>query len=297
MKESTRLMIKKHGWRLDRALHNYIYFTFYYPYVFTVYHIFSFLARYLSWFKPLTPVLRAAFNRYHAKIISFGDTKKIFTLDHDVMALTPRTKEIVPFKYARKIIFQDPEHIAVMDCPCKKTLGDEDWTINSCLAVGKATTAFWLDHGKKYNAKKITQQEALDLISRFRKAGYLTQAFFKVATGGCSGVICNCHPDTCVSLKATEFGRKFNPSLNMNAHAGYAVNRDRALCDACGSCAEIGPGKAITVTTKEDWILDENRCYGCELCVESCDKDALSLVRDPSKPVPFDLDIVKESYM
>ena len=23
----------KHGWRIDRAIHNYIYFAFYYPYV------------------------------------------------------------------------------------------------------------------------------------------------------------------------------------------------------------------------------------------------------------------------
>ena len=29
MRESTRTMLKKHGWRIDRSLHNYVYFVFY----------------------------------------------------------------------------------------------------------------------------------------------------------------------------------------------------------------------------------------------------------------------------
>jgi len=296
MKQSTRSLIKKHGWRFDRALHNYIYFTFYYPYVFSVYHIFKFMGKYLFWIKPLNPVLRAAFNRYHAKVLSFGDTKKIFTLDHDVAAVTKQNKEVVPFKYAYKILLQAPEHIAVMDCPCKKTLGDEDWTINSCLGVGKGIADFWVDHGNKYNARRLNQKEALELITKFRKAGYLTQAFFKVATGGSTGVICNCHPDTCVSLQASQYGKKFSPDFNMNAHAGYMVERNPSLCDTCSTCAEICPGKALTVKKDTSWDLDREACYGCELCVEHCPKDALTLVRDPSKPVPLDLDIIEKRY-
>jgi hypothetical protein len=30
----------KHGWRYDRAIHNYIYFVFYYPYVAFVYYLY-----------------------------------------------------------------------------------------------------------------------------------------------------------------------------------------------------------------------------------------------------------------
>ena len=33
MKESTRKIIRLHGWRLDRAIHNYLYFTRYDRYV------------------------------------------------------------------------------------------------------------------------------------------------------------------------------------------------------------------------------------------------------------------------
>ena len=33
MRESTKVLMKKHGWRFDRAIHNYLYFAWYYPYV------------------------------------------------------------------------------------------------------------------------------------------------------------------------------------------------------------------------------------------------------------------------
>ncbi len=296
MRASTRSLIKKHGLRLDRTLHNYLYFTFYYPYVFSVYHTFRLMGKYLSGMKSLNPLLRAAFNRYHAKVLSFGDTQKIFTLDHDVVALTKQNREIIPFKYAYKILFQEADHIAVMDCPCKKTLGDRDWTINSCLAVGRGIAGFWIDHGKKYNARKISQDEALDLIKKFRKEGYLTQAFFKVATGGSTGVICNCHPDTCVSLRSSKIGRKFNPEFNMNSHAGYLVKQNTERCETCNSCAEICPAKAISIGKDGSWSLEGADCYGCELCVEHCPNQALSLYRDPSKPVPLDIDIIEDEY-
>ena len=79
MRESTRAMFKKHGWRIDRFLHNYIYFAFYYPYVRTV-HLFLQIVKRMSWFNPLAPIGQMAFDRYHAKVLSVGDTQKIFAL-------------------------------------------------------------------------------------------------------------------------------------------------------------------------------------------------------------------------
>lgn len=299
MKESTRIMMKKHGWRYDRFIHNYIYFKFYYPYVKSVYYLFKYLSKYLSWFKPLNGVLSMAFSRYHAKVLSFSDTRKIFTLNENIAAMSPENKKIVPYKYAYKIIFQEPEHIAVMDCPCKLTLGDKDENINSCLAVGKGLASFWLEHGgKKYHARKISQKDALDMINRFRKMGYLTQAFFKVATGGSTGVICNCHPDTCVSLQATKFAKKFNNKFNMNANSGYVVEFNEKKCKYHGNCAEVCPVGAIQVDkAKKTFTYDKDACLGCELCVEHCPEKALSIKRDPGKNVPLDLDIVKKEYV
>lgn len=292
MRESTKVLLKKHGWRVDRALHNYIYFRWYYPYVRTV-SLFLVLLKYLTWLKPLKFAGDFIFNRYHAKFLSGSDAAKIFTLNEDVSLVSRENKRIVPFKYAQKILFKDPEYVAVMDCPCKKTFGAPAETINSCLFVGSGTGKFWVDSCGKYNARRITQQEALDMVRRYRKKGYVTQAFFKVATGGSTGVICNCHPDTCVSLKASAITRKISKDLLMNAKSGYSVKHNPKKCKSCGTCVQTCHFGAIAMG-KDGRVYNSDECMGCELCVESCPNGALSLYVDPQKPLPLDMDFVKK---
>ncbi len=291
MRESTKVLMKKHGWRIDRAIHNYIYFKWYYPYVKMV-SLFLKPLEYLTWFKPLKYVGNMAFSRYHAKFLSFGDVKKILTLKEDVRLISDENKRIVPYKYAYKIIFQDPEYLVVMDCPCKKSLGAPADTINSCIVVGSGTGKFWMDSCKKYNPRKINQSEALEIVKRFRSMGYITQAFFKVATGGSTGVICNCHPDTCVSLKASNITRKIDKNTTMNAKSGYSVKHDSNKCTSCGNCVSVCHFNAIEIKP-DGRIYHKDECMGCELCVEACPNGALSLYVDPSKPHPLDMDFVK----
>lgn len=288
MKQSTKVMLKKHGWRLDRFVHNYIYFVFYYPYVKLVY-LFLPALKYLTWCKPLVPIGKMAFNRYHAKVLSVDNTKQILTLNRDIRVISDKNKQIIPYKYASKIIFQEPEYIAVMDCPCKKSAHAPESDINSCIAVGKGIALFWLEHCSKYNARKITQQEALELVQRFRKKNHITQAFFKVATGGSTGVICNCHPKTCVSLQATILAGKIDKRLSMTAESGYSIRLDPSTCRQCGHCADVCHVGAIRFIDGAR-TYDQRQCLGCELCVEQCPGKALSLYIDPDKPLPLDLD-------
>jgi len=296
MRISTRLMFKKHGWRIDRTIHNYIYFRFYYPYVKTV-NVLLPVLKYLNWFKPIVPIGKMIFNRYHSKVISAEDTKKIFSLNEDIRNISVNNKKVIPYKYATKIIFQEPEYIAIMDCPCKMA-SNTCTPVQSCIAVGREIASFWLDHCKKYNARKITQAEALDIIKAFRKTGHITQAFFKVATGGSTGVICNCCPDCCVSLRATTFSQKVDSGLSMTSASGYSVLHDKEKCTECGQCEKVCNFGSIQFLKSTDSltgkrVYHKNSCMGCELCVEECPEGALSIYTDISKPLPLDLDMVK----
>ncbi len=290
MKESTKVMIKKHGWRIDKTIHNYIYFIFYYPYVNAVFKSLP-LLKYLTWFKPIIPLGKMVFNRYHSKVMSIEDTKKILSIKRNINVVSNSNKSIIPFKYATDIIFQEPEFIVVMDCPCKKSAKAPEETINSCIAVGKGVASFWLDHCSKYNPRKISQKEAIQLITELRKSGHITQSFFKVATGGCTGVICNCHPDTCASLQATMYSSKIDKSLSMTADSGYSINYDDDKCKKCNTCEKTCSFDSITFN---DNIrkYDKEKCLGCGLCIESCPESALSQYIDSSKPLPLDLDMI-----
>jgi len=295
MKESTKVMLRKHGWRIDRFIHNYLYFVFYHPYVRLVYRQFVAAAGFLSRFPIMIPLLRASFGRYHSKVLSAENIRKILTLDEDIHLVSEGNRQIIPFQFATDIILQNADCIAVMDCPCKKARAAEPscGPLNSCLAVGESLATFWLEHCEKYHARRITQQEALELVRSLRKSGHITQAFFKVATGGHTGVICNCCPRCCVSLESTRLARLWGDNLSMNAESGYSVTYNAEGCVQCGSCAAVCHFGAIRFN---DGLrtYDRKLCMGCELCVEHCLEGALSLYRDGEKSLPLDMDLVRE---
>ncbi len=281
-------MLKKHGWRMDRFIHNYFYFLFYFPYV-RILNVFVKSLKYLTWCKPLVPFGKMIFNRYHAKVLSYEDTRKIFSLNKDILIDSDVNKQIIPYPYATRIIFQEPEFIAVMDCPCKKATGAPPEDIHSCIAVGRNVALFWLENCRKYNARRITQAEAIGIIDRFRRTGHITQAFLKVATGGSTSVICNCHPDSCVSLQATMRAGKIDTSLSMTAPSGYFVQHAADSCNHCRKCAGICAFGAISFADGHR-AYKTDHCLGCGLCVQHCPQNALFLYVASDSLLPLDLD-------
>ena len=294
LKPSTRGILKRHGLRLDRALHNWVYFFFYKPYVRAAFFSQRLIERRLLWFKPLARPVRAVFNRYHSKVLSGGDVKKILTLDRDVLLGPDKEKRIIPFAFANKVIFREPNLIAVMDCPCKAATKSPCKPVNCCIAVGRDFAPIWLEHCReRYHARQVTQEEALALIETMRKTGHIQQAFLKVGTGGLTGVICNCCPRCCVSLDASRIAKKIDAGLYMNAESGYSVKRDAEKCSACGHCAEACPFDAVVMKEGVP-VYDKALCMGCELCADGCPNGALRLYADPDKVLPLDLDLARK---
>jgi len=70
------------------------------------------------------------------------------------------------------------------------------------------TAQFWLEHGRKYHAKKITQEEALARLEEGHSRGNITTAWFKVATGGRTGVRCSCCTCCCGGLYGMRVGKR-----------------------------------------------------------------------------------------
>ncbi len=300
MRSSTRALVSKHGWRVDRAVHNYVYFAFYAPYVRVLTFMVDRIAPRLIRFKPSRFIFRMMANRVHSKILSGDNVSKVLELKEDVSALTDKNRAIAPWPYAYKILLENPEYIAVMDCPCKKAVNvKEPEILNSCFCVGKETTEFWLDRCReKYNARRVTQEEALDMIRGFRKRGYITQIFFKVATGGNTGLICNCRMDDCASLRAHRLVKQSGaPGIRLIAESGYAARHDASRCVACGACVRICMFGAVESRDGKRTGYRREDCMGCGLCVEHCPQGALELYRDMGGLVPLDLDIVREEYL
>ncbi len=293
MKESTRKVFKRHGWRVDRAVHNYLYFVFYGLYVKGALLLTKVMVALFSRFEITNFVPKFIFNRYHSKVLSHSDIKKIITLEEDIEL--GKDTSIVPFKYANKILLREPKNLAVMECPCKKTMKDPCQPLESCIAIGSPLVDFWLEHCRHYNARRITPEEAFEIIDEHRKTGHINMAFFKVATGGSIGVLCNCCPKCCVSLRATALATRIKGGEKniMYAPSGYKVKHDAEKCELCGECANVCNFGATQMVDGHRTFRYE-ACLGCELCVEACERRALTLELAGGPILPLDMDMIRE---
>jgi NAD-dependent dihydropyrimidine dehydrogenase PreA subunit len=284
-----------HGWRIDRAIHNYIYFAYYALYISVFLSAGRLLARRFLWLRALRHAFGFVFARYHAKVLTESDVRKIVTLNEDLVIGPDKSSRIIPFKYANKIILKEPDFIAVMDCPCRLDRKNGCQPVDVCIAVGRTTAEFWLDHCEKYHVRKIGHEEALKIIMDARERGCTTTAWFKVETGGRTGVICSCCSCCCGGMEGTRIARRFDENLSMIIPSGYSVQHDPEKCKACARCSAICMFDAVSFGPEGSRLYDKATCMGCGLCVEKCEQKALSLVRDPSKGDPLDLDLVRET--
>jgi len=296
MKKSTKNIIKMHGWRVDRAAHNYIYFVFYELYVKVFLGAGRLVAKWFGSLKASSWAYRMVFNRYHAKVITLGDATKILSLKEDLIIGPDRTERIIPFKLANKIILKEPEFIAVMDCPCRTSREKHCEPVNVCIAVGRTTAEFWLEHCQKYNVRKIGQGEALKIVRDARDRGCINTAWFKVATGGRTGVICSCCSCCCGGLEGMRIAKslKYGAELGNIIPSGYTVIYDADKCDTCGTCAKVCMFGAIKPDENGNPVYDKSACMGCGICVEKCQGAARSLSTDFAEEYPLDIDLIIE---
>ena len=285
-----------HGWRIDRAIHNYIYFTQYDRYVKT------FLESGREtvdkhgkrWTTRL--LFKAFYNRYHAKVITRENAVKIFSLNQNIDISPHVAEKVIPMPYAKKIILEEPQYIAVMDCPCRVHREKHCEPVNVCIAVGKTTAHFWLEHCEKYNVRKISQEEALKIITQSRERGEITTAWFKVATGGRTGVICNCCSCCCGGLEGMRLSRKIEggETLSNIVPSGYKISHIESECKACGQCIEVCVFDAITRDEAGRPVFNRDACFGCGICVEKCPEKAIKMSGEFEELYPLDLDLLKE---
>lgn len=286
-----------HGWRIDRAIHNYLYFTQYDRYVRLFIEGGRQVAGRLGRQGLAARAFKVVFDRYHGKVISKSDATKILSLDRDVKLGPEASERVIPFKYANRIILEEPDYIAVMDCPCRLSRDNPCLPVNVCIAVGRTTAQFWLEHGARLHARKISQAEALDLIRSERDQGHITTAWFKVATGGRTGVICSCCSCCCGGLEGMRLaaGVKGGDKVSNIIPSGYAVDHNPEKCETCGTCAETCMFGAVTLDSHGRPLYDLDTCLGCGLCVEKCPQSARSLVPDPRGILPLDLDLLEKA--
>ncbi len=133
-----------------------------------------------------------------------------------------------------------------MVCACRKAQrvrGEGVGDIEGKMCIGLNDIAeFLVESGK--DAEYITKEEAMEIIMRGERKGYVHQITNLDGPNRIVG-ICNCSAGSCYGLRTSQL---FNtPNMSRSA---YRAHVDTEKCVACGKCVEVCPAGAAKLGQK-----------------------------------------------
>lgn len=268
--ESTQRLFEESRTVLE-AMHGYVYARFPNPYV-------KFLLT------PKKSVNRAGVEKlaahYHGKVLTHEHARAIVELNRDIPLRD--LEQIVPYPVARNLVLHGPPDVAAYECPCRHARPSHCQPTQVCMVIGQPMVDFVLVHNPR-DSRRLTQQEALDLLRDEHERGHLHSAWFKDAMMHRFYCICNCCQCCCGGIETMK-----KRGVAMLASSGYVAEFDPAACSQCGSCVDACPFDALAL--HEDGVaLEWALCLGCGVCGVKCPSEAIRLVRDERKGVPLDV--------
>ena len=216
---------------------------------------------------------------YHGKVVPLEAAKQLVTVEEEIR-LTD-LEQVLPYALARDIVLQNPDHIVVLECPCRASRPNPCLPLDVCLVVGEPFASFVAEH-HPHRSRWITPEEAVEILCAEHERGHVHHAFFKDAMLGRFYAICNCCACCCGAMQAWRHG---TPML---ASSGYVSRVAVDLCVGCGICADFCQFGALSVSGGLV-AVDTAACMGCGVCVSKCPEGALSLVRDPARGEPLEI--------
>ena len=216
---------------------------------------------------------------YHGKVVPLEAATQLVTINQDI-SLTD-LEQVIPYARAHDIVMHNPDHIVVLECPCRYVRPNPCLPLDVCLVIGEPFASFVAEHHPR-RSRWITQAEAAEILREVHERGHVHHAYFKDAMLGRFYAICNCCSCCCGAMQGWRNG------IPMVMSSGYVSQVDADLCMGCGTCTEFCQFQAVSLSDGLA-VVDEDVCMGCGVCVSKCEEGAVSLVRDPSKGEPLEI--------
>jgi Pyruvate/2-oxoacid:ferredoxin oxidoreductase delta subunit len=129
--------------------------------------------------------------------------------------------------------------------------------------------------------REVSKQEAMEVLKEAEEAGLV-----HCSTNHQMNIdfMCNCCSDHCIILTTAMAQPK--PGLALNS--GFQPQIDQDECTACDVCVDSCPSEALSMSDDLDLLLNLDRCFGCGVCATSCMVEAIVMVEkaDRSEPPP-----------
>ena len=222
---------------------------------------------------------------YHGKVVPLAAATQLVSVNEDICL--GDLEQVIPYQKAREIILKNPDHIAVVDCPCRAAREHPCLPMDVCLIVGEPFASFVIEHQPK-RSRWITSRRAQQIPEEEDQRGHVHHAFFKDAMLGRFYAICNCCTCCCAAVQAQRNG---TPML---ASSGYVAHVDEDLCISCNLCEQACIFGAMHFSQTAE--VDVDQCMGCGICVNQCQSSAIQLVRMESKGKPLEIRELIEAF-
>jgi len=216
---------------------------------------------------------------YHGKVVPLAPAKQLVSVEEDVILRD--LEPIIPYALARDIVLQHPDHIVALECPCRSARPNPCLPLDVCLVVGEPFAGMISAYHPR-RSRRVSPQEAVEILTDEDKRGHVHHAFFKDAMLGRFYAICNCCACCCGAMQAWRHG---TPML---ASSGYLARVQPELCAGCGACVDACQFGALSM--RDGFVhVDATRCMGCGVCSSTCFQGALSLTLAPDKGTPLEI--------
>lgn len=118
---------------------------------------------------------------YHGKAVPLAAARRLVQVREPLTLSLPES--VLPYAVARDIVLRDPDHLAVLDCPCRVARKHPCLPLDVCLIVGEPFVSFVVEHHPQ-RARRISSDEAVDILAAEDARGHAHHAFFKDAMLG-----------------------------------------------------------------------------------------------------------------
>jgi len=213
---------------------------------------------------------------YYLKV--FGQVLTMEPSVHRVIPVNESVRmdmEVRPFESAADIVNR-AQAWGVWDCICRKQkalIGEPCEHPVDICMVFNQTPGAF---DRSSAIKALTREEAMATLRRAAEAG-LVHTVSNNQQG--MAYICNCCTCSCGILRGmVDLG-----IANVVARSAFVNQVDEELCVGCDLCMEQCQFEALSL----DGVVrvSETRCVGCGVCVSFCPEGALSLVRRPAEEI------------
>jgi ferredoxin len=224
---------------------------------------------------------------YHGKAVPLETARKLVKIQQDIAI--PDLEQVIPYQRARALILKHPDHIAVLQCPCRASRPNPCLPMDVCLIVGEPFAGFVMEHHPD-KARWISPDEAVEILQAEDRRGHVHHVFFKDAVLGRFYAICNCCACCCGAMQAQRNG------IPMLASSGYIAVNAPEDCIQCGACQSSCQFSAILLTEQGSQI-DPQKCMGCGVCVGQCPQGIIHLQPEPSRGIPLEIEALMMQAM